>query len=161
MKCIFKSWFLGIIWLWYTGLNLLCFYSQVFDVMFKFAKTSMTLNKSSSNGKAEGRFREKFSLFGEACLDFVASFYEKACQMDCVLTESILFKLTRVLNAPLRQKYRCYTQSNWRLAIKVLLKVRWSSQRFWKISVSGFNWFSIIWILVPKNHLKKKYQKIL
>ena len=92
--------------------------------MFKFAKTSMTLNKSSSNGKAEGRFREKFSLFGEACLDFVASFYEKSCQMDCVLNESILFKLTRVLNAPLRQKYRCYTQSNWRLAIKVLLKVR-------------------------------------
>ena len=130
MKCIFKSWFLGIIWLWYTGLNLLCFYSQVFDVMFKFAKTSMTLNKSSSNGKAEGRFREKFSLFGEACLDFVASFYEKACQMDCVLTESILFKLTRVLNAPLRQKYRCYTQSNWRLAIKVLLKVRFHLIRY-------------------------------
>ena len=91
--------------------------------MFKFAKTSLTLNKSNS-GKTEGRFKEKFSLFGEACLDFIASFYEKACQMDCVLTESILFKLTRVLNAPLRQKYRCYTQSNWRLAIKVLLKVR-------------------------------------
>ena len=95
---------------------------QVFDVMFKFAKTSMTLNKSNTN-KSEGRFREKFSLFGEACLDFIASFYEKACQMDCVLTENILFKLTRVLHAPLRQKYRCYLQSNWRLAIKVLLKV--------------------------------------
>ena len=96
---------------------------QVFEVMFKFAKTSLTLNKSNS-GKTEGRFKEKFSLFGEACLDFIASFYEKACQMDCVLTENILFKLTRVLNAPLRQKYRCYLHSNWRLAIKVLLKVR-------------------------------------
>jgi hypothetical protein len=90
--------------------------------MFKFAKTSLTLNKSNS-GKTEGRFKEKFSLFGEACLDFIASFYEKACQMDCVLAENILFKLTRVLHAPLRQKYRCYLHSNWRLAIKVLLKV--------------------------------------
>ena len=96
---------------------------QVFDVMFKFAKTALTLNKSNTPGKAEGRFREKFSLFGEACLDFIANFYEKSCQMDCVLAENILFKLTRVLHVPLRQKYRCYIQSNWRLAIKVLLKV--------------------------------------
>ena len=94
---------------------------QVFEVMFKFAKTSMTLNKSVA-GK-EGRFREKFSLFGEACLDFIANFYEKACNMDSVLSENILFKATRVLHVPLRQKYRCYLQSNWRLANKMLQKV--------------------------------------
>ena len=43
--------------------------------------------------------------------------------MDCVLAEHILFKLTRILHIPLKQKYKCYLQSNWRLSNKILHKV--------------------------------------
>ena len=93
---------------------------EVFDVMFKFCRASLTVNKSQI-GK-DLRFREKFSLFGEACLDFCAGFYQKSSNLDGVLSENVLFKLTRILHIPLRQKYKCYQQSNWRLAHKVLLQ---------------------------------------
>jgi hypothetical protein len=43
--------------------------------------------------------------------------------MDCTFVENILFKMIRVFHIPLKQKYRCYMQTNWRLAIKVLVKV--------------------------------------
>ena len=29
----------------------------------------------------DGRFREKFSLFGEACLEFISTFYAKSCEV--------------------------------------------------------------------------------
>ncbi len=96
---------------------------EVFEIALKFARASLTLSKSNGSSGKEGRFREKFSLFGEACLDFVANFYTKAYTMECVVSEHILFKMTRALHVPLKQKYRCYLQSNWRLANKVLLKV--------------------------------------
>ena len=44
-------------------------------------------------------------------------------QFECVLTENVLFKMTRLLHIPLRQKYRCYLQSNWRMANIVLVKI--------------------------------------
>ena len=36
------------------------------------------------------------------------------------MTENVLFKMIRVLHIPLRQKYKCYLQSNWRLAVKTM-----------------------------------------
>ena len=52
---------------------------EVFDVMFKFSRTSLCLNKSIN--VKDGRFREKFSLFGEACLEFISTFYAKSCEV--------------------------------------------------------------------------------
>ncbi len=34
-----------------------------------------------------------------------------------------MFKIIRVIHIPMKQKYRCYLQSNWRLAVSVLMKV--------------------------------------
>ena len=52
---------------------------EVFDVMFKFSRSALTLSKSGS--VKDGRFREKFSLFGEACLEFISTFYAKSCEV--------------------------------------------------------------------------------
>lgn len=57
---------------------------EVFDVLFKFGRASLTLNRT--NGK-DGKFKEKFSLLGEACMDTMAKFYEKSCQ---VITNSLI-----------------------------------------------------------------------
>ena len=110
--------------------NNLLLLPEVFDVYFKLAKAALA---TRSNYK-DVKFREKFSLFGEACLEHIALTYENAAtsQSDkkaqeyrhqLLLSENILFKITRTLHIPLRQKYRCYVQSNWRVAINVLIKV--------------------------------------
>ena len=54
---------------------------EVFDVFIKFGRTSLLLNKTNGN-KDNSRFREKFSLLGEACMETMAKFYEKACQVN-------------------------------------------------------------------------------
>lgn len=57
---------------------------EVFDVMFKFSRNALALSKTggSHTGKDSGRFKEKFSLFAEACLESMAVFYEHACQVN-------------------------------------------------------------------------------
>ncbi len=57
---------------------------EVFDVMFKFARTALTLRPGGGGGstpKEPSKFREKFSLFGEACLEHIAEFYKKSCEV--------------------------------------------------------------------------------
>jgi hypothetical protein len=52
---------------------------ELFDVLFKLGKSSLMVSKA--NGK-DLRFREKFSLFGEACMESMALFYEKSCKVN-------------------------------------------------------------------------------
>ena len=61
---------------------------EVFDVMFKFSRSALTLSKSGS--VKDGRFREKFSLFGEACLEFISTFYAKSCEVKKNILENDL-----------------------------------------------------------------------
>ncbi len=55
---------------------------EVFDVFFKFSRVSLTTLKSPSK---DGRFREKLSLFGESCIESVASCYSICARADSVL----------------------------------------------------------------------------
>merc|ERR1712223_676636 len=103
---------------------------EVFEVYFKLCKAAMA---TRSNYK-DLKFREKFSLLGEACLEHIALTYENAVTSEkdqkrrenlnqIPINENIHFKAIRLLHIPLRQKYRCYIQSNWRVAINALIKV--------------------------------------
>ena len=103
---------------------------EVFEVYFKLCKAAMA---TRSNYK-DLKFREKFSLLGEACLEHIALTYENAVTSEkdqkrrenlnhILINENIHFKAIRLLHIPLRQKYRCYIQSNWRVAINALIKV--------------------------------------
>ena len=55
---------------------------EVFDVFIKFGRTSLLLNKTNGGNKDNSRFKEKFSLLGEACMETMAKFYEKACEVS-------------------------------------------------------------------------------
>ena len=103
---------------------------EVFDVYFKLSKAALATRPNYK----DVRFREKFSLFGEACLEHIALTYEHAISSEkdkrrqetlhqILIAENIHFKIVRILHIPLRQKYRCYIQSNWRVAINALIKV--------------------------------------
>ena len=103
---------------------------EVFEVYFKLCKAAMT---TRSNNK-DLKFRKKFSLLGEACLEHIAITYENAVLSEkdsqrqealnqVLINENILFKAIRLLHIPLRQKYRCYVQSNWRVSINALIKI--------------------------------------
>ena len=103
---------------------------EVFEVYFKLAKAALT---TRSNYK-DIRFREKFSLLGEACLEHIALTYENAMGSNkdvrkkealhqILINENISFKMVRLLHIPLRQKYKCYMLSNWRVAINCLIKM--------------------------------------
>ena len=50
-------------------------------------------------------------------------FFPSYFQLEIVLAENVLFKLIRILHIPLRQKYKCYVPSNWRLAVKMMNNV--------------------------------------
>ena len=112
-----------------SGNNLLLL-PEVFEVYFKLARAALT---TRSNYK-DIKFREKFSLLGEACMEHIALTYEKAVAADndkkrqdslrqILTSENIHFKIVRLLHVSLRQKYRCYIQSNWRVAINALIKI--------------------------------------
>ena len=92
---------------------------ELFSVLLKFASVSLTVRPNHK----DVRFRQKFSLFGEACMENVALTYESSCQKKSLLETNVLFKVVRALHTPLRQKYRCYLNSNWRVAVNVLIKV--------------------------------------
>ena len=103
---------------------------EVFEVYLKLAKAALT---TRSNYK-DIRFREKFSLLGEACLEHIALTYDNAmgpikdvrkkeALHQILINENISFKIVRLLHIPLRQKYKCYMPSNWRVAINCLIKM--------------------------------------
>ena len=48
---------------------------------------------------------------------------QSACDKKSLVEANVLFKVIRVLHTPLRQKYRCFLNSNWRVAVNVLIKV--------------------------------------
>ena len=112
-----------------TGNNWLLL-PEVFEVYFKLCKAALI---TRSNYK-DIKFREKFSLLGEACLEHIALTYENAVTsgkdskryetLNQIMTnENIHFKIIRLLHVPLRQKYKCYLQSNCRIAINAMIKI--------------------------------------
>merc|ERR1712223_1796233 len=122
---------------------------EVFEVYFKLCKAAMA---TRSNYK-DLKFREKFSHLGEACLEHIALTYENAVTSEkdqnrrenlnqILINENIHFKAIRLLHIPLRQKYRCYIQSNWRVAISALKtkgrKIEWLMKLLIVILLSCF-----------------------
>ena len=71
---------------------------ELFTVLLKFASASLTVRPNHK----DLRFRQKFSLFGEACVENVALTYESSCDKKSLLEANILFKIIRVLHTPLR-----------------------------------------------------------
>jgi len=57
---------------------------EIFEIFFKFSKSSLTQKPPVK----DLRFREKFSLFGEACLESIANFYEACSRADSVLVRN-------------------------------------------------------------------------
>merc|ERR1719273_1933080 len=48
---------------------------------------------------------------------------KKEALHQILINENISFKIVRLLHIPLRQKYKCYMPSNWRVAINCLIKM--------------------------------------
>merc|ERR1719273_2061862 len=48
---------------------------------------------------------------------------KKEALHQLLINENISFKMVRLLHIPLRQKYKCYMPSNWRVAINCLIKM--------------------------------------
>ncbi len=97
---------------------------EIFDIYFKFTNASFNPRPESVGGN--GKFRERLSNLGEAATERVGEFFLTAVKQDGYKTfplDKILFSIVEVLKTPLRQKYSCYKQSNWRVAINVLIKV--------------------------------------
>ncbi len=119
----------------------------VFEVLFKFLAKAFSKHQQadanaasngsqSSNGSSSGanRFREKLSLFGEASAERLGAFFLAAHHQALPETEEakrspdlslphVLYKTVEVLRTPLRLKYRCFRDSDWRTSVNVLLKI--------------------------------------
>ncbi len=72
-----------------------------------------------------GRFREKLSLLGEVAAERLGDFFLAAYPLlqQGPKRVHILATTVKVFRSPLRLKYRCFRDSNWRTSVNVLLKV--------------------------------------
>jgi hypothetical protein len=122
---------------------------EIFSVYFKFANASF---KPRAERDGNGKFRERISTLGECAAEHIGDFFLASSKQDVtnggknLLLDKILFRivevtsyihaararahhlyaklfLLQVLKTPLKQKYSCFRQSNWRVAINVLIKV--------------------------------------
>lgn len=93
--------------------------TEIFEIYFKFATIAF-----SPKGEQIGRHRERLSLLGEVALEQAANFFERVVDVrgPDVPVHSILKRAVEVLQTPLRMKYQCFRDSNWRVAINVLIK---------------------------------------
>ena len=101
----------------------------IFEILFNFVSTGFGYkgeggDGSGGNGVASGgKFREKISLFGEVASEHLGEFLLKAIDKEGLPLDRILYRTVEVFKQPLRLKYRCFRDSNWRVAINVLLKI--------------------------------------
>ena len=78
--------------------------------------------------KNHPRFSEKLLLLGEHILDQMGNFFLRCSQakVDSLIAsyDTILEEIVKALRTPLEKRYQCAKQSNWRVAVNVLIKVR-------------------------------------
>uniref|UniRef100_A0A0K2TVD6 Protein MON2 homolog n=1 Tax=Lepeophtheirus salmonis TaxID=72036 RepID=A0A0K2TVD6_LEPSM len=98
----------------------------LFEILFQFTEYAfLAPEKSKKNGtsKSTTRFHEKLSMFGGIIMEIIAEFYQETCTEPFMLEDNILYKIVVVLGKPLRKKYDCFRDNDWRVAITVLLKI--------------------------------------
>ncbi len=100
--------------------------AAVFEILFKFVSKAFSKHQQADvSGQSNGnRFREKLSLFGEASAERLGSFFLTGhANSTSVSLPHVLRRTVEVLRTPLRLKYRCFRDSDWRTSINVLLKI--------------------------------------
>lgn len=92
---------------------------EVFDVYFKVCHLAFHTHPE------EDRFRDRLLLLGENTIERIADFFMAAAKIEdgSFPLDQVMFKIAQTLRTPLKLKYQCVKQSNWRVAINVLIKV--------------------------------------
>ena len=92
---------------------------EVFEIYFSFVTVAFAAPRS----EPENRNRDRMSILGEAAMEKIGDFFLSSCQLEEIPLPQILHRCVQVLKTPLKAKYQCFRDSNWRVAMSVLIKI--------------------------------------
>ena len=101
----------------------------IFEILFKFISKAFSKHQQADvSGQTNGgnRFREKLSLLGESSAERLGGFFLASHAKSGATGLSlphVMHRTVEVLRTPLRLKYRCFRDTDWRTSINVLLKI--------------------------------------